>query len=179
MKRLGFLTGAGVAAIGVWAFYALTEVTDDDRLAEILSDHCLPYVTANTTPFTDLGRSPGVYDAVELRDDVTDGGARLLYNNRFVAQWGVFDGLRFCKVDPTYGDDTLAAFEVDASDFIPRYTAFISEFEPLEPDIETLDSGPRTVGWYGVDRPPFEGLRVVMVASPGLVSSVIAVKDLP
>lgn len=179
MKSAGFLVGAGLAALAVWLFYALTTVRDDDLLAAVLGDHCLPYVQSGAAPFADMGRAPGVYDAVETREGLSDGGTRLLYDARFVAQWGIYDGLRFCEVKPTYASASPTVFEVAPSGFIARYTELIAPFAPLVPDVETLRDGPRSIGWYGADRAPTEGLRVLMVASPGRVASVLAVAPAP
>lgn len=184
MKLAGFLVGAAVAAIAVWLFYAMTTVTDDDRLTAVLRDHCLPYVRAASTPFEGMGRAPGVYDEVNLRDDVQDGGAAILYDNRFVAQWGVIPadadvpGVRLCTVAPSYANDASTQFDVEAEEFIRRYTDVISPDGVLSPDIDTLTEGPRTVGWYQADVPLGEGLRVVMVAAPGSVSTVLVVDNL-
>lgn len=179
MKRWGFLTGATLAAIGVWIFYALTTVTDDDRLTEALRDHCLPYVTDGTAPFTDLGRAPGVYDNLDLRDSTTDGGARLIYDNRFTAQWGIVTGAertsRICEVRPIHGQGASPFFAVDSTGFVARYTDVLG----LVPEDDSLTTGPRTFGWYDTPGTLDRGLRVVMVAAPGQVSSVVVLNDLP
>lgn len=180
MKLFGFASGALAAALAVWGFNTWRHVSDDDRLTLILADHCLPYVQTGAIPFGDIGRTPGVYDEVDLRGGFTDDGAALLYDNRFVAQWGIApDGsggeLRACDVQPTYKDDTTAGFLVDADGFVARYTDVIATAEPLIPEVDVLTDGPLTFGWFGADRPQLEGLRVVMVASPGVVSSAIVV----
>ncbi len=177
-KVLGFVAGAVIAAAAVFTFNTWRHVSDDDRLETVLRDHCIPYALSGTKPFKNLGRAPGVYDNVELRDGVEQGGAALIYDNRFVATWGIFDGIRFCDVKPTFGSGTVAAFEVEPDGFVDRTTTLLAEFEPLEPELDAVTDGPRTLGWFGIDRAQDEGLRVLMVVSPGLVSSVIAVTNL-
>lgn len=183
MKRLGFLTGAVLAGIGVFLFNQWRHVSDDDRLIAVLADHCLPYVQAGEIPFQDIGRSPGVYDAIDVDERLQNGGARLIYDLRFMAQWGETedaDGpVRVCRVDPTYGENTVAAFEVDPDGFVERYTDVLSVDEPLIPQADAVTTGPTVFGWYGGDRPQDEGLRVVFGVSPGLVSSVLVGRDLP
>ena len=183
-KLAGFLAGAGVAALGVWAFYALTTVTDDDLLSLYLSDHCLPYVQSGTSPFTDVGRTPGVYDEVEASENLANAGVVILENNRFVAEWGETDDpndpagqLRVCVVETSYAESSVEGFAVDPDGFVNRYTDVIAGAERLVPEDDTLSNGPRTFGWYGAGRAVSEGLRVVMVASPARVSSVLVVGD--
>lgn len=130
MKRLGFLTGAVLAAVGVFVFHTLRAVDDDDRLMAALAEECLPYVFGGQdVPFENLGRSPGVYDVVDVDDRVTGGGLRLIHDLRFLAQWGVVEtavgAVRICEVNPTFGENTIAAFEVDPDGFVGRYTDVI------------------------------------------------------
>lgn len=185
MSRLaGFLTGAGVAGLGVYAFYALTTVTDDDLLSAYLSDHCLPYVQTGAVPFGDIGRTPGVYDEVEASENLTNAGVAILENNRFVAEWGEADNpntpngqLRVCVVGVSYAENSVEGFMVEPDGFVDRYTDVMATAEPLVPEDDTLTGGPRTLGWFGANTAQSEGLRVVMVASPGRVSSVMVVGD--
>lgn len=183
MKRLGFLTGAVVGGLVVFAFNQWRHVSDDDRLTAVLRDHCLPYVQTGETPFQDIGRSPGVYDDVSVNETFQKGGARLVFDLRFVAEWGETedaDGpVRVCSVSPTYGENTVAAFEVNPDGFVERYTDVLSADEPLSPTADQVTGGPTTFGWYGADRPQNRGLRAVFTVSPGLVSGVLLVKDLP
>jgi hypothetical protein len=184
MKLAGFLVGAGVAGLGVYAFNVLTTVTGDDLLSTYLSDHCLPYVQTGETPFTDIGRTPGVYDEVEVSENLENAGAAILENNRFVAEWGEAENpndptgkLRVCIVEVSYTENSVEGFVVEPDGFIARYTDVIATAEPLVPEVDVLTDGPRTIGWYSADRDPFEGLRVVMVARPARVSSVMVVGD--
>ena len=178
MKRWGFLTGALLGAIAVWAFYALTTETDDDRLATVLMDHCVPYVQTGADPFTDLGRAPGVFDNLDLRDSIAGGGARLLYDNRFTAQWGeVTAGARtsrICEISPTPGEPD-AAFAVYPDGFIDRYATLLG----LTADVVDLGDGPSSVGFYTDPDRPNDGFRVVMIASPGLVANTVVMDDAP
>lgn len=176
MKRWGFLTGAAVAAIGVWAFYALTGVSDDDRLAAVLTDHCLPYVQTGDAPFADMGRTPGVFDDVPLREAVSDGGARLIYDGRFTAQWGIIDSAgrasRICEITPVYTERRTPAFVVRPDGFTSRYA-----------DLLGLSGAPQTApniaAWYEDPTQQDRGLRVVMIAGDGVVSNVVVMDDLP
>ncbi len=185
MKRLGFLTGALLAAIVVFAFHQWRHVDDDDRLLAVLVDHCLPYVQNGDIPFQTVGRAPGVYDAVEVDAGLKNGGARLIYDLRFIGEWGETEGLygpaRFCSVRPTYGENTVPAFEVDPNGFVSRYSRLMKTFDPLlEPQSETLtNEGPVVFGWYRSDQSEAKGLRVVLTASVGVVSGVTMVKELP
>lgn len=183
-KVLGLITGAAVAGVVITAIGVWRHVSDDDRLTEVLADHCLPYVRTGATPFDGMGRSPGVYDVVDLREGIEDGGAVLLYDARFVAQWGILrtagnPTIRLCDLKPTYAANTVAGFAVKPDGFIERYSSVISPDGDLLPEMETLTDGPRTLGWVDAGGRTDRGLRVVMVASPGLVSSALAVNDLP
>ncbi|WP_375279993.1 hypothetical protein [Pseudooctadecabacter sp.] len=176
MKRWGFLTGALLAAIGVWAFYALTGVSDDDRLASVLTDHCVPYVQTGDAPFSDMGRTPGVFDDVPLRDAVSDGGARLIYDGRFSAQWGTIDGVgrasRICEISPIYTERRTPAFEVRADGFTARYADLLGL-------VAEQNTAPNIAGWYEDPTQQDRGLRVVMIAGDGIVSNVVVMDDLP
>jgi len=180
VKLAGFIVGAVVAAVGVTAFNTWRHVSDDDRLTRYLADHCLPFATGGDAPFDDLGRAPGVYDDFQSRDDLRDGGVRLLEGNRFAAQWGYLDNegpnndqvLRFCGVKATYAENTVSGFEVEPDGFVGRYSDVITAFGLLQPEEDTLTTGPRTFGWFETEA---EGLRVIMTASPGLVSGFIVV----
>ncbi|MBT8410925.1 MAG: hypothetical protein KJP02_03890 [Octadecabacter sp.] len=183
-KVLGLITGAAVAGVVLIAVNAWRHVSDDDRLSEVLADHCLPYVRTGATPFEDVGRAPGVYDAVDLREGIEAGGAVLLYDARFVAQWGILRSagnptIRLCDVKPTYAANTVAGFAVNPDGFIERYSAVIASKGDLAPEMDTLTDGPHTLAWVDAGGRSDRGLRVVLVASPGLVSSALAVNDLP
>jgi len=180
-KVLGLASGALVASLAVWAFKDWRSVSDDDRLTAILQDHCLPYVRTGAVPFDGMGRSPGVYDDVDLDDRLIEGGARLIHDARFVVEWGISPDagplgdttFRACKANPTYGDNTVAGFVVDGEGFIQRYSDIIAPDGSLLPDQDTVENGPIALGWFNANGDQSDGLRVVMVASDGLVSSVV------
>lgn len=183
-KVLGLITGAAVAAAVLTAVSAWRHISDEDRLTEVLADHCMPYVRSGAAPFDGLGRPPGVYDVVDLRDGIEDGGAVLLYDGRFVAQWGVLRGVgyptvRLCTVNPTHAAHTVAGFAINPDGFVARYSRIIAPDGDLTPETDVLTDGPGTLGWVDTDRRPDRGLRVAMVASLDLVSSVLAAKDIP
>lgn len=186
-KVLGLASGALVASLAVWAFNDWRHVSDEDRLTSVLGDHCLPYVRTGVTPFEGMGRGPGVYDEVDLDETLTTGSVLLIHDARFLAQWGVAqnagpDGdttFRVCKVDPTYSSNTVAGFVVRDDGFIDRYSNIISPDGALVADTETMPSGPSVIGWYNQNGTQSDGLRVVMVAGAGLVSSVVVATNLP
>lgn len=180
-KVVGLATGALVASIAVWGFNSWRHVSDDDRLSEVLAGHCLPYVLSGTVPFEGMGRAPGVYDVVDLIDGLEDGGAVLIHDARFVAQWGVMPDagvdrdtrFRICEVKPSYADNTVAGFAVTADGFGRRYSDIIAPDGALVPNFDEITSGPQMIGWYSTDGDQDAGLRVVMTASPSLVSSIL------
>ncbi|MCF2871152.1 hypothetical protein L0664_08745 [Octadecabacter sp. G9-8] len=180
-KVLGLASGALVASLGVWAFNDWRHVSDDDRLTAILQDHCLPYVRSGDAPFDGMGRSPGVYDRVDLNDGFKDGGALLIHDARFVAQWGLSadsgpDGdttFRVCDVKPTYGTDTVAGFVVAPDGFIARYSDVIAPDGALVADRDAVPDSPVILGWFNENGDQSDGLRVVMAVSTGLVSSLL------
>jgi len=182
MKRWGFLTGVVFGALVVWAFNALTSVTDDGRLAAVLQDHCLPYVTTGAAPFQDLGRTPGVYDALRTEDDFENGGLRLIFDNRFIAKWGEATNetgpVRACIVTPNFGEGTQLAFSVSADGFIDRVTDLIRPFEPLAPNSDSMPEEPTVIGWYGVDRDGLDGLVVVLTVGKAEVMNILVSQKL-
>lgn len=183
-KLIGFVTGAALASVALIAWSVFGREADEDRLISALKDHCLPYVTRGAVPFDGMGRAPGVFDAVELNDRLQNGGAALIHDLRFVAEWGVgatADGagrLRLCMVGLTYGAGQDHGFEVEPEGFIARYQRVIAPEGDLVSDLNELGDGPQTVSWTQPGRGPAEGLRVVMVAEPGRVYSILVVQDL-
>ena len=178
MKRWGFLTGAALGAIAVWAFYAFTTVSDDDLLTSVFEDHCLPFVQTGAAPFADIGRPPGVYDAADLRETIVDGSARIIFEGRFVAQWGTVEGAdresRICEIRPQNGSAVPPAFKVNPTGFVDRYSDVLG----LAPDRDVFDGGPAVFGWYEDPSDQSRGLRAVVVGSPGAISSVMILDDL-
>ncbi|SLN54138.1 hypothetical protein [Pseudooctadecabacter jejudonensis] len=164
MKRWGFLTGAVLAAIGVWLFYALTEVTDKNRLARILADHCLPYVHTGTDPFADTGRAPGVYDTTPTAS-LTNGGIRILDDGRFTAVWGEASDegvrLRLCTLEAA----GPAGFSIAPASFVPSITAQLSTTKPLVPDTQALPEGTATLVWSTPDMPPNTAYRALAITT--------------
>lgn len=178
MKRWGFLTGVLIGAIVVWVFNAVRHVDDDDRLSQVLKDHCLPYVMDGTVPFQSTGRAPGVYDDVDLRDTLFDDGARLIFDQRFTAQWGVLRrgeaDIRMCEVKPTYGENTAPAFAIETDGMLERYSALLG----LETDANAAPIGPVAILWAPPEAPLGQGLRVVMIVAPSAVSRLLVSKDI-
>lgn len=116
IKRVGFLFGAVVAGIGVMLFNMWRHVSDEDRLRAVLLDHCIPYVQTGAAPFGDIGRTLGVYDGIDVRSDLANGSNRLVYDGRFVAQWGEIDdedsAVRACIVNDIYARADSKGFEL-------------------------------------------------------------------
>ena len=181
MKLAGFLVGAGLAGVAVFAFSSWRDISDDDRLTALLSDHCLPFVIEGIEPFGGLGRTPGVYDTVEPR--LSEGNLSLLYDGRFAGEWGLEEvegrPTRVCAVQPAYADGTVAAFQVDPDDFVPRYTAVLARTRDVQPEVNRIEDGPRSLGWFTDPSQRDTGLRVLMIVSPGLVTDVLVLNDLP
>jgi len=185
-KILGLASGALIASIGVWVFNEWRHLSDEDRLKAVLKDHCLPYVENGTRPFDDMGRIPGVYDTVDVNENIEDGGIRLVFDNRFLAQWGVAlrdnispDLVRICQVSPILATAGDIGFAVPDEGLIETVTAVIAPDGRLVADTETVPDGPRTIGWFEPDTDPTEGLRVILVAGGGVVSIVLTANDMP
>lgn len=184
-KILGLAVGALVGVGAVAAFTAWRHVSDEEILIASLADHCLPYVETGAVPFSDMGRAIGVYDGVELDDALQDGSARLLFSNRFVAQWGVVpaDGaspkpVRVCRVSPTYAVSDDLGFAVPDEGLIEKITAVVAPDGRLIADRDSVPNGPTTIGWFEPDTPVTDGLRVVIVAGGGLVSILVVANDI-
>jgi len=183
MKRWGFLTGAAIASIGVWLFYALTTVTDEDRLAAVLTQHCLPYVQTGATPFGDLGRSPGVFDNLNLNTSIEGGGARLIFEGRFAAQWGLAQDansdVRVCAVQDIYARADSKGFEVPPH----TLTEFIDDLLPadlgLAPVPQDLAPLPRVLAWTQNGKTTDDGLRLFLTEQVFGVSDVLMLQDAP
>ncbi len=176
MKRLGFLTGAVLAGIGVFLFNQWRHVSDDDRLIAVLADHCIPYVQTGETPFQNLGRAPGVYDAAGPDNTLTDGGARLIFDLRFIAHWGVSTddqaSRRVCKVLPTYGDATVPFFSTNTNDLTARLPRHIPMLGSLTAENNQLGGDVVTYGWRAAAGDDTD-LQVVLLAGPAQVSNVV------
>lgn len=184
MKLAGFVTGAAFAGVAVWAFNDWRHVSDEDRLLTVLNDHCLPYVDTGSTPFGGMGRALGVYDNADLDQTLVQGGARLLFDNRFLAQWGVSpigDGrpkdVRICRVAASYAAAGAEGFEVPDAGLIQKITGAIAPNGDLVTDYETVPNGPTTIGWFEPGTDISDGRRVVIVAGGGWVAYVVTAND--
>ncbi|MCW1950938.1 MAG: hypothetical protein KIH44_006200 [Octadecabacter sp.] len=184
MKFAGFLTGAGVAAIAVWGFNSWRDISDMDRVTAIIGDHCLPYVQFGTAPFQDMGRPVGVYDEANLSDSVTGGGNAIIYDNRFVAQWGestdVNSAVRVCSVADSYVMANSVGFVVDT----PAIADWIEGTVLAEIDLVATSTALGSVPSLLIWEPPaqaerFSGLRIILNATENSVSSVLILDDLP
>jgi hypothetical protein len=185
-KVYGFLTGAGITAVAILGFNVWRHVSDEDRLELVLTEHCLPYVSAGVTPFDGMGRTIGVYDGITTDERITNGGAAVLFDARFVAEWGEIaePPVRFCTV---YGSTTDAAqqvFDVAPDGFIGRVSSMIEPFGDLRPDVAELDttggseSLVRSIAWREQNGPNYGGLNVTMTTAGGLIAEVMVFKDL-
>jgi hypothetical protein len=181
MKVIGFVTGAALAAIGVVAHSALTTVTDDARFERMLTA-CVDYVTTGAHPFAGEGRTVGVYDAPLFEGDYVADTHRILDDNRFEAAWetvmDVADPIRLCRVTARFDGADQMGFDLSEDNFIPWVTELLAPAADVRPETDSIESGPRTLGWYEVGKPQAEGLRVVLIAEPGKVGSFLVVNDL-
>ena len=185
-KFAGFLVGAGMAAAVVWGFNTWRHVSDEDRLMAALNDHCLPYILTGETPFADMGRPIGVYDNAEADSRLEDGGARIVFDARFVASWGEITEppLRICRLDGRPMGPHTQAFEIESADFFDQVTAAIQLLGDLRLDQERTDIELgvedifQTLGWFEADMPQARGNRLVMSVVQSQVSNLIVVRDL-
>lgn len=181
MKLAGFLTGGGVAAIGLVVWSALTTVTDDMRLDRMLTA-CLTYVTTGAAPFAGDGRAVGVYDAPLLEGDYVADTHRILDDNRFEAAWEQINDaekpMRLCRVTARWDGADQMAFVLDEGTLIPRVTEILSVADNLIPETNSITDGPRTLLWSQNGMPQSEGLRVVLIATPTSVGSFLVGMDL-
>jgi hypothetical protein len=183
MKLAGFLVGAVAAGVAVFAFNSWRHVSDDDRLTAALRDHCIPFVHSATQPFDGIGRAPGVYDDVDVNEAGQDGGVRLIYDHRFVAQWGVVidtdengteSPVRLCTIA---SHANSAGFAVAQDGFIDRYGDVLSDVKPLVTETAQLQGSAQTVLWNTPQMPPNVGYRALMIASDGAVISVTVIDE--
>lgn len=183
MKLVGFLMGAAVAGVGVFAFNTWRHVSDADRLAAVLLDHCIPYVQTGDTPFTDIGRTVGVYDGIDRLPDIENGGIRLIYDARFVAQWGESgdaDGpARVCIINDTYARSDSKGFEVAPASLTGWVASKIAPQTGLNGRQTDLTPPPRVMSWGQDGTDENSGLRLFLTAQMFGVSDVIVVSDMP
>ena len=140
-KVYGFLTGAGVTASAIFGFNAWRNVSDEDRLTSVITDHCLPYVTVGGLPFDGMGRAIGVYDGITTDERITNGGAAVIFNARFVVEWGVIakPPVRICMIYGRMNDAVQQVFEVAPEGFIGRVTRMIEPDDEPHSDVLELD----------------------------------------
>jgi hypothetical protein len=185
-KVYGFLTGAGIAAVAIFGLNAWRYVSDEDRLELVLTEHCLPYVTAELTPFDGMGRAIGVYDGITTDARIFNGGAALLFDARFVAEWGEIaePPVRICMVSGSTADAAQQVFEVAPDDFIGRVTSMIEPFGDLRPDVTDLDTTDgseslvRQIVWREQNGTNDGGLNVTVTTASGLIAEVMVFKGL-
>lgn len=185
-KVLGFIAGAVLAGTAVFAFNSWRHISDDDRLFAALERDCIPYVMTGVTPFEGLGRGIGVYDNVSVDARLTNGGAAILYDGRFVASWGDIQDppLRICRVDGRPMGASTQSFEVDTDTLIDRVGVAAQALGDLQNEVERLGGGAaqddnmfQTVVWFEADQAEDKGNRVVLSLVQSRVSSMIVVRD--
>lgn len=171
-----------MAAGAVTAFNAWQHVSDDDRLEAVLTDHCLPYVRTGATPFAGMGRPVGVYDQAPLSDGLTNGGNAVIFDNRFVAQWGEGEDAnspaRVCTVNATFPRPDSRGFEVALVGAQDRITTSLPPDLNLTPDPSDLGPPPLTVSWREASADAGAGLRIFMTGQIIGVSTIIVIDDL-
>jgi hypothetical protein len=180
-KVYGFLTGAGITAAAIFGFNAWRNVSDEDRLTLVITDHCLPYVTAGELPFNGMGRAIGVYDGITSDKRIINGGAAVIFEARFVAEWGVIaePPVRICMIYGIKKDAVQQVFEVAPDGFIGRVTRMMESFDELRPDVLELDmtDGRETLvlpfAWREHSGTENKGLNVTITISGQLIAGVI------
>ncbi|WP_143849646.1 hypothetical protein [Octadecabacter ascidiaceicola] len=185
-KLAGFLVGAGAAAVAVWGFNTWRHVSDEDLLMAALTDQCLPYILTGDAPFQDLGREVGVYDNTDADNRLIGGGAKIVFDARFVASWGEITEppLRICRLDGRPMGAYTQAFEIESDDFFEQITVAVQPLGDLQLDQERtdIDLGAddlfQTLGWFETGMSLAQGNRVVMSVAQSQVSNVIVVRDL-
>ncbi|MGJ8610072.1 MAG: hypothetical protein ACSHWY_03190 [Octadecabacter sp.] len=169
-KVLGFVAGAVAAGIGVFAFNTWRHVSDEDRLMAVIADHCLPYAQTGAEPFDGVGRPVGVYDGANLSPRIVDGGSAILYDNRFVAQWGynadAETPVRMCLIRPNSAEDDGNGFYVATRPFVEKLDADVMVPNGLVILEGALDRLPNVLIWDAQDGGGDVGrLTVMMIAS--------------
>lgn len=181
-KVLGLITGGAVAAAAVTGFNAWRYESDADRLASALRDNCLPYVQSGITPFQDIGRSPGVYDQFDRNDAITNGGARLIFDNRFSTQWGESEDsdspVRVCEISDLYARADSTGFEVMPQTLLST----LADFTGPDTGLVRVDSEqtppPYLMIWTQTGADTSTGLRVILTAQMFGISGLLVVDDL-
>lgn len=184
-KVYGFLTGAGVTAAAIFGFNAWRNVSDEDRLTLVITDHCLPYVTAGGLPFDGMGRAIGVYDGITTDERIINGGAAVIFDARFVAEWGVITEppVRICMVYGVVKDAVQQVFEVAPDGFDGRVTRMIEPFDELRPDVfelDMLDGSENSLlpfVWQKQIGSENKGLNVTITTSGQLIAGVMIFED--
>lgn len=181
MKTVGFITGGAVGALALIGWSALTKTTDVDRFERMLVA-CVSYVTTGALPFIDEGRNVGVYDAPLFEGDFVADTHRIIENDRFEAAWeAVLDEeqpIRLCRVTARFDGPQQLDFDLENLDIIPLVTELLAPIAQMQPETDQMGGGLATLAWYEVGKERSEGLRTVLTAKPGYVSSFLVVNDL-
>ncbi len=181
-KILGLATGAVVASIGVWAFNEWRTVSDGDRLASVIAEHCIPYVERGVTPFGGMGRPVGVYDDADLRGGLTEGGTAILFDNRFIAEWGnAVDAqvsARVCSVKDSYSRSDSIGFVIETDNLTGWFDDLVGAEKGLVATPVSTEASPNMLIWQEPDADVSTGLRIVLLTLGGGVSAVSVVHDL-
>ena len=135
------------------------------------------------SPFQDLGRSPGVFDNLELNTTIEDGGARLIFDGRFAAQWGLAQDansdVRVCSVQDIYARADSKGFEVQPL----TLTAFVDDVLPADLDLSPVPQDPapppRLLAWTQKGTSTDDGLRLFLTEQMFGVSDVLMLQDAP
>jgi len=183
MKRLGFLTGAIIAAIAVFAFNTWRHVSDDDRLLSVLKDHCGPYIVNGDTPFSGESRPIGVYDNVDIPDGYLRDQSAIVLDDRFLVSWGQVEATdqRACRVSGRQDGATMQAFNVDPEGFIGRVTSQLSilgDLQPTDPDWDGTQIVP-ALGWRVANDDFANAPQVLMTINGTLIPQVLITQRIP
>lgn len=185
-KVVGLATGVFVGSLAVWAFNEWRDVSDEDRLTSALVDHCLPYVLSGARPFVGQGRAVGVYDNVETHSFPHDGGAAVIFDDRFVANWGETQHppLRVCMIDSRATWAPSGALAVREDGVMTQMQTLLAPLGDMVPDefsdtpTESASGDIQVIGWRERGTSEDRGNTVSFVRDGSGISSVLVRRDL-
>lgn len=183
-KIAGALFGSGAAILGLFAYTEFNRVDDETLLVSFLNDHCIPFADTGQVPFQGIGMAAEPDDLAILGGRFVSeiGNIAILSEGRFEAAWGEIESgdgpVRACQVMARPDGDDLMGFAVAPRGFIEVLTEAISPDGRLIPETDEITEGTNPLGWYEQNGGPTGGLRVVLMAQPGEVLSLLVVNDI-
>lgn len=180
VKVFGFIVGAVLTAAALTAFNMWRYVSDVDRLEAAIMDHCVPFTQTGATPFVGMGRPVGVFEQDYVAATMNNGGSAIIYENRFVAQWGEGEdansSARICIVRAIPSDHDREGFDVGHADLSDWITGFISP--DLVLDLVGSGSVLPFASWHQEGAADYTGLRVFLIGETGAIEQVMVMDDL-